>query len=74
MTGDAPDMEKIRAAKTLAKDSPVLIGSGATEENVKLFLSVADGVIVGSSIKENGRIEEPVDVERVRRFVKAARS
>jgi uncharacterized protein len=73
MTGDAPDIEKIRAAKSLAGECPVLIGSGATEENVGAFLSVADGVIVGSSIKENGRIEEPVDVERVRRFVKAAR-
>jgi len=74
MTGDAPDIEKIRAAKALAGDCPVLIGSGATEDNVGAFLSVADGVIVGSSIKENGRIEEPVDAERVRRFVNAARS
>lgn len=73
MTGDAPDIEKIRSAKVLAKDCPVLIGSGATEENVGAFLSVADGIIVGSSIKENGRIEEAVDVERVRRFVRAAR-
>lgn len=73
MTGDAPDIEKIRAAKALAKECPVLIGSGATEENVGAFLSVADGVIVGSSIKENGCIEQPVDVERVRRFVSAAR-
>jgi membrane complex biogenesis BtpA family protein len=73
MTGDAPDIEKIRAAKTLAKDCPVLIGSGATEENVGAFLGVADGVIVGSSIKQNGHIEKAVDVERVRRFVKAAR-
>ncbi|HRI64163.1 MAG TPA: BtpA/SgcQ family protein [Polyangium sp.] len=74
MTGDAPDIEKIRAAKTMAQDCPVLIGSGATEENAGAFLSVADGIIVGSSIKENGRIEEPVDIERVRRFVKAARA
>ncbi len=73
MTGDAPDIEKIRAAKTLAKECPVFIGSGATEENVGAFLSVADGIIVGSSIKENGRIEEPVDVARVRRLVAAAR-
>jgi hypothetical protein len=72
MTGDAPDLDKVREAKGMAKDSPVIIGSGATEENVGAFLGVADGVIVGSSIKEGGRIEEPVDVERVRRFVAAA--
>ncbi|HVK70635.1 MAG TPA: BtpA/SgcQ family protein [Polyangium sp.] len=74
MTGDAPDLAKVREAKALAGDSPVLIGSGATEENVTAFLGAADGVIVGSSIKENGRIEEPVDAERVRRFVRAARA
>lgn len=73
MTGDAPDIEKIRAAKLLSKECPLLIGSGATEENAGAFLAVADGLIVGSSIKENGRIEEPVDVDRVRRLVKAAR-
>ncbi len=73
MTGDAPDLAKVREAKALAGDRPLLIGSGATEGNVAAFLEVADGVIVGSSIKEDGRIENPVDLERTRRFVQAAR-
>lgn len=73
MTGDAPDLGKVREAKRLSGDRPLIIGSGATEENVAAFLGVADGVIVGSSIKEDGRIENPVDAARVRRFVEAAR-
>ncbi|HWQ15492.1 MAG TPA: BtpA/SgcQ family protein [Roseiflexaceae bacterium] len=73
MTGDAPDIGKVREAKGLAGDRPLLIGSGADERNIRAFMSVADGVIVGSSIKEGGRCENPVDVERVRRFVAAAR-
>jgi hypothetical protein len=73
MTGDAPDLGKVREAKVLAGDRPLLIGSGADEENIAAFLGVADGVIVGSSLKEDGRCESPVDVERVRRFVAAAR-
>jgi len=72
MTGDAPDLQKVREARALAGDLPLLIGSGATEENVGAFLQVADGVIVGSSIKAEGRCENPVDVERVQRFVAAA--
>jgi predicted TIM-barrel enzyme len=36
-------------------------------------MEVADGVIVGSSIKQDGEIANPVDVNRVRRFVAAAR-
>lgn len=74
MTGDAPDLAKVREAKRLAGDRPLLIGSGATEDNIAAFLEVADGVIVGSSIKEDGQCENPVDGERMRRFVRAARS
>lgn len=73
MTGDAPDLGKAREAKALAGDRPVLIGSGATEANIAAFLEVADGVIVGSSIKAEGRCENAVDIERVRRFVASAR-
>lgn len=74
MTGNAPDLDKVREAKRLAGDRPLILGSGATEENIAAFLGVADGVIVGSSLKEDGICENPVDVERVRRFVAAARS
>jgi len=73
MTGDAPDLGKVREAKALAGDRPIIIGSGADAGNIAAFMSVADGVIVGSSIKVGGAIAEPVDVERVKRFVDAAR-
>jgi membrane complex biogenesis BtpA family protein len=74
MTGDAPDIGKVREAKALAGDQPLLIGSGADERNIGAFMAVADGVIVGSSVKDAGQIENAVDVERVRRFVAAARA
>jgi membrane complex biogenesis BtpA family protein len=74
MTGDAPDLGKVREAKQLAGDRPIIIGSGADASNIAAFMSVADGVIVGSSVKANGQIAEAVDAERVRRFVDAARS
>jgi uncharacterized protein len=73
MTGDAPDIGKVREAKALSGDRPLLIGSGADERNISAFMAVADGVIVGSSVKAGGRIENAVDAERVRRFVAAAR-
>ena len=73
MTGDAPDLGKVREAKAMAGDRPVLIGSGGDERNIGAFMEVIDGVIVGSSIKIDGRCENPVELERVRRFVGAAR-
>ena len=72
MTGDAPDLVKVREAKALAADRPVLLGSGVTAENVAAFLGAADGIIVGSSLKVDGVCENAVDVERVRRLVAAA--
>jgi len=73
MTGDAPALDKVRRAKELAPETPLLLGSGVDEHNVAAFLSVADGVIVGSSIKEDGQVARPVDPDRVRRLVAAAR-
>jgi predicted TIM-barrel enzyme len=49
------------------------VGSGASPETVAELLSVADAVIVGTSIKRDGRLSNPVDVDRVRRLVAAAR-
>jgi hypothetical protein len=72
MTGDAPDLEKVREARSHAGETPLLIGSGATAGNIGAFLGVADGVIVGSNLKAGGLCENAVDVERVRRFVEAA--
>ena len=73
MTGDAPDVAKVSEAKALAGDRPLLVGSGADERNIAAFLDVADGAIVGTSLKHGGDCANPVDPERVRRLVAAAR-
>lgn len=72
MTGDAPPMETVKEARELAGDTPVLIGSGTDAENVRAYLNAADGVIVGSSVKEDGEVSNPVDKDRVKTFVTAA--
>jgi len=70
MTGAAPPLDKVRRAKELAT-RPILMGSGTTAENIGDFLQFADGAIVGSSLKVDGIAENPVDLERVRRYVAA---
>ena len=54
-------------------DAPLLAGSGVEVGNVAETLSVADGVIVGSSLKREGVIGNPVDPGRAAEFVEAAR-
>lgn len=72
-TGEAAevsDLEQVRRACPAAK---ILLGSGVTAENVRGY-SQADGFIVGSSLKRNGRLSNPVDVKRVARLAKAIRN
>ncbi|MBO9997815.1 MAG: BtpA/SgcQ family protein [Cyanobacteria bacterium SID2] len=71
-TGTPPSIEDLDLAKRAAGDKPIFIGSGATWENIPQLMQVADGVIVSSSLKRHGNIEEPIDPIRVGQFVEAA--
>jgi len=68
MTGSAPDLDKVKQARQLAR-RPILLGSGATEDRIVDFLKYADGAIVGTYFKMDGIAENPVDVNRVRKFM-----
>lgn len=72
-TGYATNIEDVAAARKGAPDAPILIGSGVTAENVASFMPFVDGVLVGTSLKRDGKVENPVEVARVRAVVTAAR-
>jgi hypothetical protein len=73
MAGAAPDPATIREAKAAVGDlAPVLANTGAKAGTVASFLDVADGIIVGSDLKVDGGTWNPVDAERVKRFLGAA--
>lgn len=70
MAGTEPDLSLVRQAKEAVGDAvPVLLNTGAKVENIHQFLRVADGVIVGSSLKVDGYTWNPVDPTRVRAFM-----
>jgi uncharacterized protein len=62
------DVEAVR--KTCPK-APLLIGSGFNADNARDFLPWITGAIVGSSLKKNGRLNNPVDPARVKTLVRA---
>jgi membrane complex biogenesis BtpA family protein len=64
---------ELSEVKQAAGESPVVVGSGVTADNVAQWKALADGLIVGSSLKENGDVHRPVDPAAVRRFVAALR-
>ncbi|WP_433472604.1 BtpA/SgcQ family protein [Spirillospora sp. CA-142024] len=70
-TGDAAALDEVEgiAAHTAL---PVVIGSGITAGNVGGLISACDGVIVASSVKDNGRWWGRVDAAKVRELTAAA--
>lgn len=55
-TGEQPVVEDLKEAIHAVKNIPVLIGSGFSMENADDLLPHTHAVIVGSSIKENGKV------------------
>jgi membrane complex biogenesis BtpA family protein len=71
-TGLNPDKDDLIKAKSVTK-LPVLIGSGMTPENIHDYLPLADGFIVGSCFRKDGKFLEKLEPERLDRFMKAFR-
>lgn len=73
-TGDPTDPNSLALVAQAASPAPVFVGSGVTANNVaELIRAGAGGLIVGSSLKREEQIGNPVDLERVRRLVQAVR-
>ncbi len=74
MAGEEPELDALREAQEAVDGTvPVFVNTGAKSTNVAEYLRVADGVIVGSDLKEDGGTWNPVDLTRVERFMEAAR-
>jgi uncharacterized protein len=68
-TGAAPDPLQLAALRGVI-DAPVILGSGLTAETATIFPD-ADGAIVGTAAKRDGRVDAPVDAARVAAIVSA---
>jgi len=74
-TGSPTNPEDVKAVKERLAGTqvPVLIGSGVSVENIEKYWPYIDGIIVGTSLKVDGVTTNPVDVERVKRFMSKVR-
>jgi uncharacterized protein len=70
-TGSPPNLEDLELATQAANGTPVFIGSGANWENIATLMQAANGAIVSSSLKRQGKIEQPIDPNRVSQFMEA---
>ncbi len=71
-TGVPVDPSDIERVRTAVPDRRLFVGSGATADTVAKLLTVATGVIVGSSLKQNGDPDRPIDPGCAAAFARAA--
>ena len=74
ITGEAAAMSDLEAVKKALPDTPVLANTGVKHETVADVLQVADGCIVGSSLKVDGNTWNAVDPERAAEFMRLVRA
>lgn len=75
MAGSEPDLSALEAVKeAVGDDVPVFLNTGAKASNIRDFLKVADGCIVGSALKIDGHTWNPVDPALVAEFISVAHS
>ena len=74
ITGESVAISELKKVKNLIPHTPVLANTGVKIENVEDTLSVADGVIIGSSLKEDGNTWNAVDSKRASEFMNKVKS
>jgi len=73
ITGEAAAMSDLAAVKKAVPNLPVLANTGVKHATVAEVLSIADGCIVGSSLKTDGDTWKPVDADRAAEFMRIVR-
>ena len=74
ITGAAAAMTDLESVKKVLPTTPVLANTGVKHATIADVLKIADGCIVGSSLKIDGDTWKPVDPERAKDFMDRARA
>lgn len=64
-TGLPTDLGQVQDVKDAAGDTPVFVGSGVSVDTAGEYARIADGLIVGTSLKRDGVSTNPVELARV---------
>jgi membrane complex biogenesis BtpA family protein len=72
--GSGVDSALIASVRKVSGSTPVFCNTGCTEHNIAEKLSYSDGAFVGTAFKVDGKFENPVDADRVKRFMAAAKA
>lgn len=67
--GSPTDMSQLKEVKDVVPDTVVLANTGCRKETIEGLLNIADGAVVATTFKYDGKFENQVDVKRVKEFM-----
>ncbi len=74
MTGMEAKLKELKIVKDNSLGADVIVNTGARKDNILKQLEVADGVIVGTSLKFDGDTWKNVDINRVQEFMQVIKT
>lgn len=72
-TGGSTDPTKVQNLRKALPDCPLLVGSGVTPDQLLHLLPWCNGLIVGTWLKKDSILSNPIDLERAKRLVELVR-
>ncbi|MED4911241.1 BtpA/SgcQ family protein [Brevibacillus centrosporus] len=72
--GTETDSQILKRVKDAVPETVVLANTGVRMQNLEQQLSIADGAVVGTTFKLDGKFENHVDLERVRAFMEKVKA
>jgi len=74
MAGASTDNAVLQKVKNAIPNTAVFANTGCNINSIEASLSIADGAVVGTTFKKDGKFENFVDIERVRAFMEKVKS
>jgi len=67
--GSSTDMDVLERVKNSIPETAVFANTGCRANTIERILSVADGAVVGTTFKKDGKFENQVELDRVKEFM-----
>jgi len=73
-TGTPTDTKLLRSMHERLEGCPIIAGSGVTPDNIQQLAPYIHGIIAGTWTKQNGTVDNPVDLARAKELVRTVRA
>lgn len=72
--GSATDVGVLQSVKEEVSETVVLANTGCRVDTIEKLLKIADGAVVGTTFKIDGKFENQVDLKRVKEFMNVVKN